>query len=641
MLWLLVALPALAAVMTFAAAAPTPHRAGGLPGRIAVGGVLATAIAGLAAVATAAGPLDWVWGSGLRVRLAAEGFGRVMIILVPTIAVAVVAYATADREERGRPRLLALLLTFTAAMELLVLANDFLLLLIAWELVGACSWALIAHRWRDRGRPRSALQAFLTTRVGDLGLYLAAAATFAATGSLDFAALGAVRGPALDVIAAGILFAAAAKSAQVPFAPWLFSAMAGPTAASALLHSATMVAAGAYALIRLAPALEPTGWLLPTVTAIGLVTTFAAGAVALLQRDLKKVLAGSTASQYGLMFVAVGTGSTAAAGAHLVTHAAFKSLLFLGAGIAIHAAGAGDLSRLRLGTTLPRVARTFAVGALALAAVPPLGGAYSKEAVVSAAASRAYWLGLIVLASGAVTALYAARLYLLAFGPGERRDVLGPTAMERGSVWALAFISLVLGLFWVPAVDRAVGIAAGGSLVNGSLWEFAQSLVLIAAGLAGAVLLWRRGALLSLGLNQRTQDWIAGWYDLPRAAQTIVVGPTCAAARALARFDDRVVDAGVRGAAWIGRGFAGLFSGWGERGIDGIVRATARAAAALAVRSGTIDDGAIDATVERTASAAGWAGSVVRRLQTGLSHQYYLIVAAGLVAAVVVAILGR
>lgn len=633
--WWLLLIPAAGALTSFALCRAAPW-----PGRVALAAVLLT-LGAAVRVAAGAGSSTWGWSAPLELRLGAEGFGRVMAVLVPAVAAPVVAYAAAHESARGRPRLLALLVAFVGAMELLVLAADLLTLLVGWELVGACSWALIAHEWWDPSRPRSAGWAFLVTRFGDLGLYLAAAAAFRAAGSLRFEALGDIHGPALDVVAGGVLLAAMAKSAQVPFSPWLFAAMAGPTSASALLHSATMVAAGAYALIRLTPALAPTGWFLPAVTAVGLLTTWAGGVVALLHRDVKHALAGSTSSQYGLMFVAVGAGSAAAAGTHLVTHAAFKALLFLGAGVAIEAAGSGDLGRLRLGRALPGVATTFAVAALALAAVPPLGAAYSKELVVRAAWLRAPGLGLAVLASGALTALYAARLQLLAYGPKGRPTAAMPSGAERVSLWLLALPSVGLGVLWLPAGADLVARAIGERVPGGSAGELGASLALIAAALAAAIALFRRGALTTLGLPARRQAALANWFGLPTLARAALVRPALALAGALAAADTRVVDAGVRTAAAVGRRVAGLAASLGELTFDRIVEGIAGAFAVLARGSGATDDQAIDALVERTASDVDRAGALARRLQTGLSHQYFVLIALGVLGAVALAVWGR
>ncbi|MEP7174896.1 MAG: proton-conducting transporter membrane subunit, partial [Gemmatimonadales bacterium] len=429
----------------------------------------------------------WTWGPRLTLQLEVAGLSQVMVALIPAIALPVVLYAWASlRSDPSLGRLLALLVAFTGAMELLIVAADFLTLLIGWELVGAISWALIAHEWQDATRPRAALQAFLTTRAGDLGLYAAAGLTLAASGSLQFTALTTVPQPALGLIAACVLLAAAAKSAQLPFSPWLFSAMAGPTPASALLHSATMVAAGAYAMARLWPAFESVGWFGPAVAALGLGTALAGGLVALLQRDAKRVLAASTSAQYGLMFVAVGAGVPAAAGLHLVAHAAFKALLFLGAGMLMHATGTGDLGRLRTAAARPRIAVAFGVGILALAAVPPLGGAYTKDLILAAAAERGPWLAFGVLLAGAMSALYAGRLYLLAIG--VRRDAANAPSpyWERAAMAALAALGLALGVLWIPGAASAAADLVGGRLARSAGWELPASLLAIALAAAAA-----------------------------------------------------------------------------------------------------------------------------------------------------------
>ncbi len=249
--------------------------------------VMVATVAAAALVASLEASGVWSWGGQLDLAVSVTDFGRTMVILVPVIATAVIAFAAANSEgDRAIVKLLVALTWFVAAMELLVIAADFLTLLIGWELVGAASWVLIGHEWRDPERPRSAREAFVTTRFGDLGIYVAAGAIFAATGSLRYDDLASMSPGWLAVVTGGLVLAAAAKSAQVPFSPWLFSAMAGPTPVSALLHSATMVAAGAYILIRLQPTLSAVSWFAPVVIGIGLVTALAGGMVTLAQQDL-------------------------------------------------------------------------------------------------------------------------------------------------------------------------------------------------------------------------------------------------------------------------------------------------------------------------------------------------------------------
>ncbi len=580
----------------------------------------------------------WAWGPILGGRLAVAGLGRMMVILVPAIAAPVVLYASSsNRRDSGFARLLALLLAFVGAMELLVIADDFLALLIGWELVGACSWALIGYEWTDSARPRAALDAFLTTRAGDLGLYIAAAAAFAGTGSFRFDTLPQLHGTTAAIVAGGLLLAAAAKSAQLPFSPWLFRAMLGPTAASALLHSATMVAAGAYALARLAPII-PVPWLAPSIAALGLATALAGGVVAVLQTDLKKALAASTSAQYGLMFVAIGVGVPAAAGMHLATHAAFKALLFLGAGIALHATGTLELSSLRLGRALPLTAITFAIGALALAGVPPLGGAYSKEQIVAAASQTGLFFTAGVTAAASLSALYAGRLALLAFGPDPNRgEVRPPNGAVTASVLLLAGVTLVSSVLWFPGVAASVAELMGGELAIGEGWAAGASLVAIAAAGIACWLLWRRGDLVDFGLSPKVRLPVAEWLGIPLVADMLVKRPVLTLARTLATMDDRIIDAGVRGAARIAGYVSRLFGHSLEQLVDAGVNSLSTATRLVAEASRMADDRGVDATIEGAARGVGAVGTQSRRLQTGLSHQYYLIVAIGTVLLIAIA----
>ena len=600
---------------------------------------LALAIQAAALSTAAEATAAWSWGPSLALQLEVTGLSRGMVVLVPAIALPVTLHAgTSLRDDPGLSRLLTLLVAFVGAMELLVVAADFLTLLIGWEMVGAISWALIAHEWEDPGRPRAALQAFLTTRAADLGLYAAAGLTLAAAGSLRFTALANVHGPALGLIAAGVLLAAAAKSAQVPFAPWLFPAMEGPTPASALLHSATMVAAGAYLLARLSPLFTRVDWFGSTVAALGLATALAAGVVATLQREAKRVLAASTSAQYGLMLVAIGAGVPAAAGLHLVTHAAFKALLFLGAGMLIHAAGTGDLGRLRPAGARPRIATAFGVGILALAGVPPLGAAYTKDQIVAAAAERSPALALGVVLAGFLSGLYAARLYLLASGPDLRVADATPQRGERVSVTVLATLSLALGIFWVPGAGNAAAAFLGGRLARASAWELLASLLGAALAAWSAWAAWRRGVLVTLALPERHRERLADWLGIPTLATRLVVAPATRASRALAAFDDHAVDAGIRATASLADTVSRVLAWWGERTADGLVRALVRLTGRAALRSRLADEGGVDAAVEHIALGIRRVGARARAVQTGLAHEYYAIVAIGTVLAVLAAL---
>ena len=620
--WLLVVLPLIAAVI----AALVPRRAL----LIAAGALGTVAALGAWAAATEAASVV-AWGPRLELTVAATGFARVMVVLVPVIALPIVLYAAAT-ETAGRTRLIALLTAFVGAMELLVVADDLLTLLIGWELVGALSWILIGHGWGEAGNVQKASHAFITTRIGDLGLYIAAGIAFASTGSFAYSAIPDSSPPHLQVIAGGILLAAAAKSAQVPFSPWLFSAMAGPTPVSALLHSSTMVAAGAYLLVRLAPSLDAVAWFSPTVIAIGLTSALAGGVVAAVHRHPKRLLAASTTAQYGLMFVAIGAGSVVAGGAQLVTHAAFKSLLFLAAGAAMHAAGSDDLGSMRLGRRLPVIAGLASIGALALAALPPLGGGWSKEQIAGAAFELSPLLGAAVLVAGLLSAFYALRYWLLAFGPGSTTPKTTISTESTAPVGFLAFVSIALGLLWLPSVSAATADLAPGEVVSTRPWELALGIAAIAAGAGAVVLLERRSRLARSFLWPALAGAATEWFGIAALSRRVVAGPVLAISRALASFDDRVIDAGIRASARIASGFSRLLGRRSELSIDAIVNGIGGGTLSMAAASKVADDRGVDGAAEGVARGFGWAGGLLRKLQTGLSHHYYVIVAIGLVA---------
>lgn len=593
-------------------------------------------------------------GEGWRLVHDVTPLAGIVAVLVPVVALLVVVYAAAHEQARGLGRLIGGLVAFVGAMELIVVAGDLLTLLIGWELVGAVSWGLIAQDWRDPTVPRQAAHAFNATRLGDLGLFVAAGAALAGVGTLDYDGLGTLSGGELHVVVAGVILAATAKSAQGPFAPWLFSAMAGPSSVSALLHSATMVAAGAYLLARLHPVLDRADWFGPTTIGIGLATALAGGAVAALQTHTKKLLAASTSAQYGLMFVAVGGGFPAAATAHLVTHAVFKSLLFLVAGIAIVVTGSATLGRHRLGSHLPIVAGASLVGALALAAVPPLGAAWTKEEVVAAGGHHAPWLAVAVAIAGGLSALYAARFHLLSYGPtqGGLRDLGRPSRSERGAVVALAAASIGLGVLLIPGSAEAVSDLFDAPLPPGEPWELALSLLLVAAGMWTAAVADRRDRLGSLGMTGATSQ-AADWLGLPTLTRRAVDGALRLAAAA-ARFDDRIVDAGVRVAAAVGVGLSWLLAGPGawnlprkgvrrgvEPSVDRVVHGAAAAVRWLADRASVLIELVVDGVVEGTATGVGVAGRDLRRLQTGQVHHYYVLIVVGLGLLVAVAAIWR
>ena len=662
MLWLVPLLP-LAAAPLLALLGRSASGEAGLRRRLA--GAAALTMGATAALAAAATLGSWsgsfAWSGAITLRLATHPFSSLLGLLVPLIAAPVLVYAAWREERRGLVRLVALLTAFAGAMELLVWAADLLTLLIGWELVGACSWALIAHRWRQAGTPRQAMVAFVTTRAGDLGLFLAAGVAFAATGSFAYAGLATLHGTPLLLVAGGIVLAAAAKSAQLPFSPWLFSAMAGPVPVSALLHAATMVAAGAFLLARLHPVLAVVPWFAPVVLGLGLATALAGGLVALCQGHSKRLLAGSTSAQYGLMFVAVGAGYPAVAMLHLTAHAAFKAPLFLAAGVAHRRTGDYRLAGAGLGRALPWIAAAAGVCALALAGLPPLGGAWTKEAVVTAAGHHAAWAAVFAALAGGLSAAYAARFWVQLFAPAGQAGRSKPAPRARGRRAAVGTSSpvrapsaprsapspcspLALSLAWLPGARSFLaelfapaGVPAAESVPAPATWELALSIALVLAGLAlGRALAVRRPRFG----EEPAAAAVAGWFGLPRLATVAVVRPVLALAHALAAFDDRVLDAPPRLAAAAGRGAASALAQGDGRVVDAGVRATA-AVAAWAARVGSrLGERLLDGLPEGTARLLGRAGEWARRLQTGLAHHYLTLIVLGLALGLALLFLG-
>lgn len=627
MIWVTAILPALAGLVLWASGIRSPR------------GLAALAVLALVATLALAGfgtPSEVHWSPALTLRAELTPLSRMVALLVPLVALAVVVFAAAHEEERGLGRLLGLLLAFTGAMELTVIAGDLLTLLIGWELMGACSWALIGHHWRRPEPMASAAYAFVMTRAGDLGLFLALFVTLTATGESSFAALGDLQGAALVVAAFGVLIAAAAKAGQLPFSPWLFRAMDGPTPVSAFLHSSTMVAAGAYLIARLHPWLAEAPGFAAAAMTIGLATALAGGAIGAVQMHAKKLLAASTSAQLGLMFTAVGAGYPGIALLHLVAHAAMKAPLFFAAGIAQSETGSFDLRGMRLGRAFPWLATATLLCALALGGVPPLGAAWSKEKIVAAAGHHGPLLAVLVALAGAFSATYASRNWVMTFGRGERaRSRVWP-----GESWPLAVLAiatLALSVIWLPAVEVALLGRLGIEPPSAKLWEVAVSIVLVAAGVVAGLLLSR--------LESR-RSW-EEWFGLPGLIDATVTRPVLRLSERAADWDDRLVDGVPAYGAESLRAFSRRFAWTSDREADelrnggtGLVAlATRLTRAAARVGSGT-GERLADLTASGTAAIMRSGAGTVRRLQSGMAHHYYLFLTLGAAGAVLILTLG-
>ncbi|MFF3172812.1 NADH-quinone oxidoreductase subunit L [Streptomyces sp. NPDC057900] len=443
-----------------------------------------------------------------------DGFAVLVAVLVALVASCVQIYSTAYlRDDPRYPSYAALVSLFTSAMLLVVYSGDLMVLLVGWEVMGICSYFLVGHYWETPEARAASLKAFLVTKLGDvpflIGLFALAAdtGTFRITGILGSVAHGGLDHP--TVIALLLLAGVAGKSAQFPLHTWLPDAMAGPTPVSALIHAATMVAAGIYFVARLLPVFAASGAALVVLAVMAAVTMIGSGLAALAQDDIKRVLAYSTIGQLGYMSGALAVGDRGAAVFHLLSHGAFKAVLFLAAGVVIHAAGTNSLAAMSrmggLAKRIPDAYWTMTVALLALAAIPPFAGFFSKEAVLVAAEHTALgdrhvapaaagWTVLIAgLLAAVLTAAYATRLWLLAFrGRGTEAPDHGRQPVAMTSVlWVLAVPTIAFGLTvgvigdWfdghslTPSLTTAVlstGVGLVGGLVTYAAWRHTTAL---------------------------------------------------------------------------------------------------------------------------------------------------------------------
>ncbi|MFF8607666.1 NADH-quinone oxidoreductase subunit L [Streptomyces sp. NPDC015346] len=547
-----------------------------------------------------------------------DGFAALAAVLVGVVATCVQIYSTGYlRDDPRYPSYAALISLFTSAMLLVVYSGDLMVLLVGWEIMGICSYFLVGHYWETPEARAASLKAFLVTKLGDvpflIGLF--ALAADAGTFRID-GILGAVAGDGLDhptLIALLLLAGVAGKSAQFPLHTWLPDAMAGPTPVSALIHAATMVAAGIYFVARLLPVFASSAAALTVLAVMAAITMVGSALAALAQDDIKRVLAYSTIGQLGYMAGALAVGDRGAAIFHLLSHGAFKALLFLAAGAVIHAAGTNSLSAMSrmsgLTRRIPDAYWTMTVALLALAALPPFAGFFSKEAVLVAAEHTALGdrtvapagAGWTVLVAGLLTALltaaYAMRLWLLAFrGRGAEAPDHGRQPLAMTTVlWILAVPSLGFGLSvtylddWfdghalTPTVTTAVlgtGIAVVGALVTYAVWQRTRALAArtplgaVAAHPEGDAGLVEAEAIASHApaygdiasapdpadpgrvLLGPLHSHAATGFHLDAVYRTLFVRPVQAGA-SLVRFLDReVVDTYVRGAGtgtnWLG-----------------------------------------------------------------------------------------
>ena len=540
---------------------------------------------------------DWISVGLFQVRadLRLDVLSATMILVITGVGLLIHVYAIGYMEGDPRyGRFFAYLNLFVFFMLLLVLAGNYLLLYVGWEGVGLCSYLLIGFWFEKTENASAAKKAFITTRIGDTAMLIGLALIVSKFGTLDF---DAVLGHPGDTIAKGtataialLLFAGAiGKSAQVPLHVWLPDAMAGPTPVSALIHAATMVTAGVYLVVRSAPLFELSGVALTVVLVIGLITALFAATCALAQDDIKRVLAYSTISQLGFMFMAAGMRFYTGAMFMLVAHAFYKALMFLGAGSVMHGMHEEtDLQRMGgLIRRMPITGWTFVIGALALAGIPPLAGFFAKDQILEIANHTGRtWIYLLGTLGALLSALYLGRLLFLAFF-GEPRSEEAEHAHESPSVMTMPLVLLavgavVSGLWLASSAEGTLAVflspVTGGVPEGEGLSTLALSVIATAIALGAIAVAWwvyASGRVEWLTLRERLQPLPraarSGWY-VDQAYSTLFVNPGIAAARFSANvFDAKGVDGLVNG---VGGGVRRLAAA-GRRIQTGFVRSYA------------------------------------------------------------------
>ncbi len=571
-----------------------------------------------------------------------DGLSVIMLITVTLVSLLVHVYSTEYlKGDRRFTHYFAFLSLFTASMLTLVIAQNTLMLLTAWELVGLCSFVLIGHWWEDKPNSDAALKAFLTNRVGDVGLIIGVIILFFAAGSFDIvdinsmAAEGEISHLVLLMAAISLTAAVCSKSGQFPLHTWLPDAMAGPTPVSALIHAATMVVAGVFMVARFYPVFfegfSISSSSINLLAFVGAFTTVVGATLAFVQKDIKKVLAYSTISQLGYMVMALGVGAWTAAIFHLFTHAMFKACLFLGAGSVSHAAHhTFDMTKMGgLRKYMPSTFATFVIASLALAGIPPLAGFWSKDEILAGALQGQASAYPVMLVLGCMTAFMTAAymtraIWMTFFGEyrGEGTPHESPKVMTV-PLWILAGAAVVVGFFNLPDKLAPDGIALRFEHYIEPTFAFPEiehpefsfllagfSILLAVSGIAlawqyfarnrGPHGLTERSGLAAWGYRVLENKYYIDWlYE--KVIRDGIKGPI---ASGVYWFNQKVLDGAVNGAATGSK----ATGNWLYRYID---------------------QGSVDRLVNASGAGAEGSGQFLRRMQTGRVQQYAALLFAG------------
>lgn len=521
-------------------------------------------------------------GFVLEIGILIDPLAAVMLVVVATIGAAVEIYSVGYMHGDPRfSRFFAYLSLFLFSMLGLVLANNFFMIFIFWELVGLTSYLLIGFWFEKKSAADACKKAFLTTRTGDLGflvgLFMIAvyAGTFNYGGVFEQVAAGTIPAGILTAAAIFVFCGAVGKSAQFPLHVWLPDAMEGPTPVSALIHAATMVAAGVYLVARSMPLFVGSAEASMVVAVIGLITSFMAASIALVQNDIKRVLAYSTVSQLGYMIMALGlygydysqglhSAGYLAGTMHLMTHAFFKGLLFLAAGSVIHAVHTNNIQEMGgLWSKMKFTAPAFIIASLSIAGIFPLSGFWSKDEIIAATLNHPVFM-VLTLAIAFMTAFYMFRLCFLTFF-GKPRDQQrydhaheSPRNMTYPLVF-LAFMSIFAGWVGMPWLPDYLHL--GSFMYHGEAYHahphyalMIISTIMAVSGIWLAYLFYYKKSISADRLADKFKPLYTLLYNkyyIDEIYQTVIIDPLMAFARFMWRFDAGAIDGAVNGTAWL------------------------------------------------------------------------------------------
>jgi len=598
----------------------------------------------------------WTWislhGFEIELGILVDNLTIMMAFIVTLVSSLVHIYSISYMKDDPRyNRYFAFLSLFSFSMLIIVLSNNLFGLYIGWELVGISSYLLIGFWFEKDSAADAGKKAFLTNRIGDFGFFIGILLFFSSVGSFNYGDIiaGVEAGQIKDGVltAAGILLFAGAigKSAQVPLHIWLPDAMEGPTPVSALIHAATMVAAGVYMVGRIYPLFSPGALLF--IAYVGAITAFITATIAIVRKDIKKVLAYSTVSQLGYMILALGVGGYVSGLWHLTTHAFFKSLLFLGAGSVIHAAHTNDMFKMGgFRNKMPITFWTFLIATLAISGVPLFSGFFSKDAILTSAlvfglANPAHIiLFILALVSAGLTAFYMFRaLFMTFYGKPKDEEIYSkihesPSMMTIPMV-ILAVLTILITLDNWPGFQNLPGI--------GEFAGWFQHLIQKPAMVAGA--LTTAGESAEHAVSHETAHTIATWLSIFVAGTGILlaylfyykkslsakkVSKSLSSIYTLLRnkyyFDEFYGASVIRGVLGLSRASAKF----DDKVVDGAVNGTAKVSLYISRASRWFDDNIVDGAVDGTAFISDLLGSRLRRIQTGKIENYVAFLLVGI-----------